>query len=172
MWRAVLILVGLGGNLSSRYGGSDKTLLAAIDKLGELGVRVLARSRLWRSAPVPASDQPWYCNAVVSVQTALAPEALMVLLRAVEDDFGRVRSDARNEARVLDLDLLAYHGEVVREEHLHIPHPRMAGRGFVLYPLMDIAAEWVHPVSGRTVRELAAELADADECYVLEAVAA
>lgn len=149
-----MILIALGANLPSRYGSPAKTLLAAMDKIEELGVKVLGRSRIWVSAPVPASDQPWYHNAVISVRTAMRPEALMVLMQAVEADFGRVRTGVRNEARILDLDIVAYHDEQVEDCELVIPHPRLSERAFVLYPLRDVAPDWTHPVSGLSVEAL------------------
>ena len=87
------------------------TLEAAVAALAARGLAIRARSRWWESAPVPVSDQPWYVNGVVEVETALGPEALLALLHEVEAAFGRHRS-VPNAPRVLDLDLLAYGGLV------------------------------------------------------------
>ena len=107
------ILIGLGANLPSpEHGPPVATLEAAVAALAARGLAIRARSRWWESAPVPISDQPWYVNGVVEVETALAPEALLALLHEVEAEFGRHRS-VPNAPRVLDLDLLAY-GRLVR----------------------------------------------------------
>ena len=115
----------------------------------------MRRSRWYMSQPVPPSDQPWYVNGVVAVETALAPPALLEALLAVEAGFGRRRS-APNAARTLDLDLLDYDGTQCVSERLVLPHPRLHERRFVLAPLAEIAPQWRHPRSGKTAAELLA----------------
>jgi 2-amino-4-hydroxy-6-hydroxymethyldihydropteridine diphosphokinase len=153
------VLIGLGANLPSpEHGPPVETLEAAVAALAARGLRIRARSRWWESAPVPISDQPWYVNGVVEIETALAPAALLALLHEVEAGFGRLRS-IPNAPRILDLDLLAY-GTLVREgpDPPLLPHPRMADRAFVLYPLREIAPGWRHPATGLGVDELVARL--------------
>jgi 2-amino-4-hydroxy-6-hydroxymethyldihydropteridine diphosphokinase len=156
-----MILIALGGNVAHQlYGAPRAVLEAALSALEGRGLRILARSRLYDSVPVPASDQPNFVNAVAAVETSLRPRALMHLLQSVEASFGRVRK-ARNEARTLDLDLLAYDDEVIEEDDLLLPHPRLHERAFVLLPLRDVAPGWRHPALGRSVDELIAGLPDA-----------
>ncbi len=126
--------------------------------LGEFGVTVLRRSRWYESEPVPRSDQPWFVNGVVLVETALDPEALLDVLHAIEARFGRVRQ-ALNAPRVIDLDLLVY-GDLVRVDTRPpaLPHPRLAGRAFVLLPMRDVAPRWRDPGSGRSLDEMIAAL--------------
>jgi 2-amino-4-hydroxy-6-hydroxymethyldihydropteridine diphosphokinase len=152
------ILIGLGGNLPSpRFGAPVTTLNAAVARLRELDIRVLARSRWYESAPVPVSDQPNFINGVVSVATELEPAALLALLHRVEAEFGRTRG-LRNAARILDLDLLAYRDIVNHDGVPQLPHPAMHLRGFVLLPLREIAPRWVHPWLGKSLDALIAEL--------------
>jgi 2-amino-4-hydroxy-6-hydroxymethyldihydropteridine diphosphokinase len=154
------ILIGLGANLPSpEHGPPVATLEAALAALAGRGLRIRARSRWWQSAPLPVSDQPWYVNGVVEVETALGPEALLALLHEVEAAFGRHRS-IPNAPRILDLDLLAY-GRLVRPgpQPPLLPHPRMAERAFVLHPLAEIRPDWRHPATGLSVAELVARLA-------------
>jgi 2-amino-4-hydroxy-6-hydroxymethyldihydropteridine diphosphokinase len=148
-----MVLIGLGGNLPSVVGPPARTIAAALDRLAAQGVGVLARSALYRTAPVPASAQPWFVNAVAQVDDALAPDALLDLLLTVEVEFGRQRG-APNAARTLDLDLLAYGATCRDDARLTLPHPRLHERAFVLHPLCDVAPEWRHPRLGRTAREL------------------
>ena len=159
-WHMVIpILIGLGANLPSpRHGPPVATLEAALVALARRGLQIAARSGWWESAPVPASDQPWYVNGVVEVRTELGPEKLLALLHRVEADFGRVRT-VPNAPRLLDLDLLAY-GTLVRfgPEPPLLPHPHLAERGFVLHPLAQIRANWRHPVTGLSVTEMIAQL--------------
>lgn len=154
------ILVALGANLPSRFGGPCETLEAALAALEEQGMRVAARSRFYRTPPWPPSDQPWYVNAVARVESDLRPVELLARLHAVEGEFGRVRSVA-NAARPIDLDLVA-HGDVVMEGNVVVPHPRLADRAFVLLPLRDVAPDWSDPRDGRSLDTLIAALPAAD----------
>jgi len=154
-----MILLGLGANLPSAAGPPIATLEAALAQLEASGVRIVARSRWFRTAPVPPSDQAWFVNAVAHLEASLAPMDLLALLHKVEHGFGRRRA-ARNEARSLDLDLLDYDGQVLDTPGLVLPHPRLHLRAFVLLPLRDVAPGWRHPVLGETVSELIAKLPD------------
>ncbi len=164
-----MILVGIGANLPHPCHGSPReTCEAALAALGRRGVTVLGRSRWFKSAPVPPSDQPWYVNGVAALQTALSPDGLLKILHQVEESFGRVRR-VRNEARVLDLDLLAY-GELVSApgESPELPHPRLTERAFVILPLADLAPAWRHPVSGRSALDYAEAFKGDDAVVPLE----
>ncbi|HYC05513.1 MAG TPA: 2-amino-4-hydroxy-6-hydroxymethyldihydropteridine diphosphokinase [Azospirillaceae bacterium] len=152
------ILVGVGSNLpGERFATPRAACEAAARALEEEGLRVTARSRWFESAPVPVSDQPWYVNGVLSVATALPPDDVLALLHRVEARFGRIRRE-RNEARVIDLDLLAY-GSLLRDDPPPVlPHPRLHQRAFVLLPLQDVAPDWTHPRLGTGIAELVAAL--------------
>jgi 2-amino-4-hydroxy-6-hydroxymethyldihydropteridine diphosphokinase len=153
------IYLGLGANLpSAEHGMPRQTLEAAIRAIGDAGLRVVARAPFYESEPVPVSDQPWYLNTVIEVASDEPAPAVLGLLHSVENAFGRVRA-VRNEARVLDLDLLDCRGEIrMGPEPPILPHPRLAERAFVLLPLHDLAPDWRHPASGRTVGQLIAAL--------------
>jgi 2-amino-4-hydroxy-6-hydroxymethyldihydropteridine diphosphokinase len=154
------IFVGVGANLThERYGTPRQTLEAALQELGHRRIRTLRISSWYRTAPVPASDQPWYVNAVTEVAADVAADALLAELHAVEAEFGRRRT-VPNAARPIDLDLLDYHGEIAPggPGRATLPHPRMIGRAFVLRPLADLAPDWCHPVTGQPIGELLAAL--------------
>ncbi|MSO65934.1 MAG: 2-amino-4-hydroxy-6-hydroxymethyldihydropteridine diphosphokinase [Alphaproteobacteria bacterium] len=142
-----MILIALGANLASPAGPPAATLRAAVAEMPTHGVAVTALSRFYRSAPVPASDQPDFINAVAIVRSALEPKALLDALLAIERHFGRERR-VRWAARSLDLDLLAYDDQVVHEAALTLPHPRLHERAFVLAPLCELAPAWRHPLLG------------------------
>lgn len=163
------ILIGIGANLPSEaYGAPVDACTAAVDALDALdGLSVTRRSRWYESEPVPKSDQPWYINGVVTVETALGPLDLLAKLHEIEAAFGRVRT-VPNAPRVLDLDLLAYGTEIVDAPHAHVPHARLDGRAFVLLPLRDVAPDWVHPKTGRTLKDLLANLPDDQVCRPLD----
>lgn len=153
-----MIFVGIGANLPSSRGSPRATCEAALEALTEAGLAIVARSRWYESAPVPISDQPRYVNGVIAVKTEDDPAHLLGILHSIEAKFGRVRR-LRNEARVLDLDLLAYHDIVTPGPDAPIlPHPRLRERAFVLLPMAELDAGWRHPVTGEAILDLIARL--------------
>jgi len=154
------IFIGAGANLAHpTYGSPRATLEAAFRELGRRGVQVLQVSPWYRTAPVPASNQPWYQNAVIEVGTDLGPDKLLATLHEVEEAFGRIRTVA-NAARMIDLDLLDFRGGIAPDSpgRATLPHPRLATRAFVLRPLADLAPDWRHPVTGEPIQALLAAL--------------
>ncbi len=148
--------------------------------------RIIAQSRLFKTPCFPAGAGPDYVNAAIAVETTLSPVDLMTHLHGVENTLGRKRAQ-RWGNRTMDLDLLAYGDRVLPDlatftawrdlplekqintapDVLISPHPRLAERAFVLIPLMDIAADWVHPVSGLSVRQMAQALPNDDKQQVI-----
>jgi 2-amino-4-hydroxy-6-hydroxymethyldihydropteridine diphosphokinase len=132
-----------------------------LDALRRRGIEVRRVSPWYRTAPVPASDQPWYINAVAEISANLSADRLLADLHAVEEAFGRVRS-VPNAPRLIDLDLLDFRGEIAPggPGKATLPHPRMADRAFVLRPLADLAPDWRHPQTGAAIGALVAALAE------------
>lgn len=129
-----LAYIGLGANL----GNPRAAVVQAVAAIAALpGLLLTRQSSHYGSAPIDAGGDD-YVNAVVEVQTSLAPQALLVQLQSIENDAGRARP-YRNAPRTLDLDLLLYDQLVLNEADLVIPHPRMFQRAFVLRPLAEIA---------------------------------
>lgn len=156
------IFIGAGANLSHPVHGEPRRVLeAAFAELGRRGVSVVRVSPWYHTAPVPVSDQPWYVNAVAEVATKLPADELLAVLHTVEQVFGRVRT-VPNAARVIDLDLLDFHGETANggPGKATLPHPRLQDRAFVLRPLADLAPTWRHPVSDTPIQTLLAALPD------------
>jgi 2-amino-4-hydroxy-6-hydroxymethyldihydropteridine diphosphokinase len=154
------IFIALGANLEHpTYGPPRRVLEAALAELGRKDIVVRRVSPWYRTAPVPASDQPWYVNAVAEVATDLGADALLARMHEVEDAFGRVRT-VPNAARLIDLDLIDFQGEIADggPGRAILPHPRMAGRAFVLRPLADLAPDWRHPRTGVAIAALLAAL--------------
>jgi 2-amino-4-hydroxy-6-hydroxymethyldihydropteridine diphosphokinase len=142
--------IALGSNL----GDSLAILAGAIVALNAMPeIQVGAVSPWFRTAPI-GPPQPDYINGCAILATSLEPLDLLDALLLVEAQFGRERRE-RWGARTLDLDLLLYGDRMIDLPRLTVPHPRMAERGFVLLPLVEIAADWVDPRSGLTIRGLA-----------------
>lgn len=132
----VRVFIGLGSNLDDPVTQLTRAL-AALQQLPQS--RVLAQSSLYRSAPMGPADQPDYVNAVIELETALDALELLSRLQAIEQSQGRTRTGLRWGPRTLDLDLLLYGNEIIDLPTLKVPHPGMAVRNFVLYPLHEIA---------------------------------
>ncbi len=154
------MLVAIGANLPGPDGESPlencRRAAAALDALH--GMRLVALSRWWVSAPIPPSGQPDYVNGVARLAGQISPEALLAALQALERQAGRRRPEAPNAARPLDLDIIAM-GRLVRAGPDPIlPHPRAHLRAFVLAPLAEVAPGWLHPTLGQTAEALLASL--------------
>ena len=125
--------------------------MQAINGLAE--IRVLAKSSLYRSAPVGFLDQPDFINAVVKIETTLAPLTLLLTLLDLEQENGRTR-EFQNAPRTLDLDVLLYDDLQHHQHGLTVPHPQMHKRAFVLQPLLEIAPDCVIPGVGAAAKAL------------------
>lgn len=172
-------IVSLGANLPSAAGDAARTLCDVLAILhGEPDISIAAISRIWRTPAFPPGSGPDYANAAAAIRTSLAAQDLLDRLHGIEARFGRDRSTGRWSARVLDLDLIALDDlilpdtatlrhwmdlpsdrqRVLAPDRLILPHPRMGDRGFVLAPLSEIAPGWRHPLTGKPVSRMLAEL--------------
>ncbi|NHC05158.1 2-amino-4-hydroxy-6-hydroxymethyldihydropteridine diphosphokinase [Azonexus fungiphilus] len=140
-----LAYIALGANLGDPA-ATVNAAFAALDRLPHS--RLLAKSALYRTAPVGIADQPEFVNAAARLETTLAPEALLDALLDIEQVFGRVRAE-RNGPRTLDLDLLLYDELRLATPRLILPHPRLHLRAFVLQPLAELAPDLALPGRGR-----------------------
>lgn len=161
-----MILVAIGSNLPGPDGFTPlETCQWAVRRLAALpGLRLDAVSQWYVTRPMPPSGQPPYVNAVarLAVEPDAAepdPAVLLAALQAIEAEAGRVRGEP-NAARTLDLDIVAMGGMVRTAPDPVLPHPRAHLRAFVLVPLLDVAAGWIHPVEGVEARELLRRLPD------------
>jgi 2-amino-4-hydroxy-6-hydroxymethyldihydropteridine diphosphokinase len=145
-------LIGLGGNVGDVRATLDRAVAAFCDGID---VRLLARSADYQTPPWGVTDQPAFVNLCLKVATGLSPRALLKRALAVEASLGRDRASGRRWGpRPVDIDILAYDDVVLDEPDLHLPHPRMADRAFVLVPLAEIAPDWV--VGGLSIAARAA----------------
>jgi 2-amino-4-hydroxy-6-hydroxymethyldihydropteridine diphosphokinase len=150
-------IIALGSNLSN----SQKIILDAMAWLQKFSDEPILKSSLWETSPVDCPpDSPKFVNAVVGLvpQKNETPESLLAKLQSLEKEFGRTPKIVLNEARPLDLDLIAFGNETHNLPNLILPHPRALERRFVLQPLSEIAPSLVLPAQGKTVLQLLAGL--------------
>jgi len=151
--RSVPVAIGIGSNLGARL----EHLVFARRQLAEL-LTGSGFSRIYETEPMHVREQPPFLNACCVGRTRLAAVELLERLQGLEKARGRVKSRPRYGPRPLDLDILLYGDRVIDTHGLRVPHPRLQERAFVLIPLAELAAHWVHPALGRTIGDLAARL--------------
>jgi 2-amino-4-hydroxy-6-hydroxymethyldihydropteridine diphosphokinase len=151
------VFVLSGTNLGDRKANLEFALASLAKE-----ATILKASSYYETEPVGFKDQPWFLNQAIELDTLLTPTELLAICQKIENAGGRIRTFL-NAPRTLDLDILFYGNIVVSREDLIIPHPRLADRRFVLEPLAQIAPEFVHPVLGKSIRQLLKTCPDRSE---------
>ena len=155
-----MIYIGIGSNLN---GKNNETPLQNCKKaVVELKkeVNICKISSWYKSEPIPVSNQPWFINGVVEISTNKSSLDLLEFILNIEEFFGRLR-EKKNEARILDLDIIDYKKKILYiKNKLIIPHPRMHERSFVLQPLSELNPKWMHPIKKKGIKELIRNLND------------
>jgi 2-amino-4-hydroxy-6-hydroxymethyldihydropteridine diphosphokinase len=144
--------VALGSNLGDREANIKKALNFLNEKM-----RIIQVSALYETRPMYVENQGLFLNGVIKVETDLEPQALLRLFKEVEQKMGRVCVE-RNGPRIIDVDLLFYGTQIITENNLVVPHPKIEERDFVLVPLAEIAPNLIHPIHKKRVSELLSEL--------------
>lgn len=146
------VYLGIGSNLGDR----QANLARALKLLGER-LHIELVSSLYETEPVDYAEQPPFLNAICRAQTELGPMQLLSLVKGIEASLGRVPSFP-NAPRPIDIDIIFYGDLIMETPELTIPHPRLEERAFVLIPLLEVAPDLRHPVSGENVKDLAARV--------------
>ncbi len=157
-----LVYLSLGSNIGDR----ETHVCDAIARLAAEG-RVVAVSSFYETEPVEVTDQAWFLNCAVALETTDTPEQLMAALLKIERDMGRQRVQ-RKGPRTVDLDILLFGAAIIDSPDLTIPHPAMHQRRFVLAPLAEIAPDLRHPSLNQTIRQLLKSLPEGQMVQKLE----
>ena len=144
-----------GGNVGNR----QQYLQESARLIETLCGKIIRQSAVYETAAWGKTDQPAFLNQVLELSTILEPERLMQQLLAIEMVIGRIRAE-KYGPRIIDIDILLFNNEVINTALVTIPHPQLANRQFVLTPLNELAAGYVHPVLKKTITELLAVCPD------------
>ena len=148
----------LGSNLEDRYG-----LLQTAEQYIQAGIgKIVRTSSIYTTKAWGLKEQPDFLNKVIQLETTLAPLEVLERLLSIENEMGRTRTEKWGP-RLIDLDLLFYDTLVYKDAELTIPHPGIPYRKFTLVPMLEILPEFIHPVFGKTIRELAEKCEDESE---------
>jgi dihydroneopterin aldolase/2-amino-4-hydroxy-6-hydroxymethyldihydropteridine diphosphokinase len=144
--------IAFGSNIGQREANIKKALGFLKEK-----TKIIKTSSLYETKPMYIEDQGWFLNGAAKVETELTIREFLVFLKSIEQKLGR-KAVARNGPRIIDLDILFYGNQIVSENDLRIPHPKISERPFVLVPLAEIAPNFVHPFCKKTVSKMLSEL--------------
>ncbi len=149
------VFISIGSNMGDKY----NNCIQGIQHLDALsGITVVSVSPFYKTEPVDYTDQDWFVNGAIKMETKLDPEALMLSLKHIEQALGQYEKTVRFGPRILDLDIIMYGNLISHSDRVTLPHPRMHKRCFVLKPLCDIAPNTVHPVLKKSFKELLSEV--------------
>jgi len=142
------VYLGLGSNI----GDSELHITQALRLISEI-CEVKKKSQLYLTEPIGNRDQNWFLNCVVEIETELDPKHLLAAIKSIERTLGRVETFKKGP-RIIDIDILFFGDQIVQTKNLIIPHPLLQERLFVLQPMMDLNADFVHPVLKKSIQEL------------------
>lgn len=152
--------ISVGSNIGNKLENCKK----GVDALISYGsVTVKAQSLCYKTDPVDYTDQDWFINYVIKIETSLDPFEFLNRLKSIQKDAGRIRDEIRFGPRILDMDIILFDDTVIKSPTLTIPHPRMHKRRFVLKPVCDINPEIIHPVFKKNMKYLLDSLDDKEQ---------
>lgn len=148
-----MIFLSFGSNLANRYGGRRLIILRALEKLESKGVRIVKSSPFYETSMSSSRHDPLFVNMMARIETEQTVQELFKTCMDVEYELGRTRV-VNKGPRIIDVDLIAYHDEVIKTKDLTLPHPYLKERAYLLIPLYDIASSWIDPVSKKSIQEM------------------
>ena len=157
-----MLLLGLGSNLASNFGNRFENIDLAISYLQSYEMQLLKKSSFYETLSYPDINNPKFINVVVEISTNLSPEDLASVLIFIEKKLERKRNQ-KNEPRTCDIDIIDYKNLI-----FNVPHEKLIYRNFVLFPLQEIAPNWIHPKSKEKISNLIAKLPEGDRKSILK----
>ena len=166
-----MIFLGLGSNLSSKYGDRFANIHLAISYLEGYGIKVIKKSSFYETPSYPNKENPKFINAIILVETTLPLVDLMSVLIFIEKKLERKRGK-KNDPRTCDIDIIDYNSEILNLRYnnleLTVPHKELTSRNFILFPLREISPTWKHPKTKEIVSVLLQKLSEEDKNSILK----
>ena len=166
-----MLLLGLGSNLSSNFGDRFENIDLAISYLQSHKIQLLKKSSFYETLSYPDIKNPKFINVVIGVLTHLSPEKFASVLISIEETLERKRNQ-KNEPRTCDIDIIDFNGRVMDFSYksliFKVPHEKLTYRNFVLFPLQEIAPNWMHPITKEKISNLIADLPEEDRKSLLK----
>ena len=166
-----MLLLGLGSNLSSNFGNRFENIDLAISYLQSHKIQLLKKSSFYETLSYPDIKNPKFINVVIGVLTHLSPEKFASVLISIEETLERKRNQ-KNEPRTCDIDIIDFNGRVMDFSYksliFKVPHEKLIYRNFVLFPLQEIAPNWIHPITKEKISNLIAKLPEEDRKSILK----
>lgn len=152
--RGNIAFIGIGSNVGDKISNCKRAIAEITQHEGN---RLIAQSSLYKTEPIGYTQQDWFINCVIEIETNLTAYELLHVLEGIELSMGRKRS-FKWGPRIIDLDILFFNQETIQCEELMVPHPELEKRAFVLVPLCEIAGDYIHPILKKPISQLVAQL--------------
>tara|TARA_B000000565_G_C23722215_1_gene353856 strand:+ start:99 stop:587 length:489 start_codon:yes stop_codon:yes gene_type:complete len=144
------IFLGLGSNI----GDKANNLMKVISSLKNVpNLAIIKRSKIYETSPLENENQDYFLNQVIMIKFDGNPIDLFNITKSIEKQMGRIRNNIRYQPRVIDIDILSFNDEIINNDDLILPHPKIKFRKFVLKPWTDIASDYILPNSKMTIKE-------------------
>ena len=152
-----MIYLNIGSNLPLEEGGRESNILKAISYLKKLNLYLIEISSFYQTPSYPNNSDPKFINLCVKLESNLKASVLINEIKKIEKKLGRYRIK-KNEPRTCDIDIIDFNGEIIKNDELAVPHPRLHLRNFVIYPLKEIEPNWLHPIFNKNIDSFFQEL--------------
>jgi len=152
-----MIYLNIGSNLPSKEGGRENNILKAISYLKKLNLNLIEISSFYQTPSYPNNSDPKFINLCVKLESNIKSSELLNEIKKIEKKLGRTRIK-KNEPRTCDIDIIDFNGEIIKNNELVTPHPRLHLRNFVIYPLKEIEPYWFHPIFNKNIDSFFHEL--------------
>ena len=152
-----MIFLNIGSNIPSEDGGREANILRAINFLKKLKLNMIKISSFYETPSYPNNSDPKFINLCVKLESDLKASELLNEIKKIEKKLGRIRIK-KNEPRTCDIDIIDFNGEIIKNDELVAPHPRLHLRNFVIYPLIEIEPNWLHPIFNKNIDSFFQEL--------------
>ena len=148
-----MIYLNLGSNLSSIYGDRKDNINKALNLLEKNEIKILKKSNYYETPSYPEIKYPKFVNLSCSIRFKYPASTLLEIIKIIEKKMGRIRTE-KNKPRICDIDIIDFNGLIINRNNLKIPHEKCHLRNFVLYPILQIDSDWVHPIIKKNVKFL------------------